>query len=32
MFEFMTIRELFELVYANDQITLDGLNYVQLQG
>ena len=32
MFEFMTIRELYELVYANDQLQLDGLEYIQLQG
>ncbi len=32
MFEFMTIRELFELVKANNVMQLDGLQYVQLQG
>ncbi|MBO4538301.1 MAG: asparagine--tRNA ligase, partial [Erysipelotrichaceae bacterium] len=32
MFEFMTIRELFELVRANNVMQLDGLQYVQLQG
>ncbi len=32
MFEFMTIRELYELAYASDQMQLDGLEYIQLQG
>lgn len=32
MFEFMTIRELFELIKANNVMELDGLQYVQLQG
>jgi len=32
MFEFMTIRELYELIKANDVMQLDGLKYVQLQG
>ncbi len=32
MFEFMTIRELFEMIRANDVMQLDGLQYVQLEG
>ena len=32
MFEFMTIRELYEMVYANNRMQLDGLEYIQLQG
>jgi len=32
MFDFMTIRELYEMVINNDRISLDGLEYVQLQG
>ena len=32
MFEFMTVRELFEIVFAKNQVELDGLEFVQLQG
>ncbi len=32
MFEFMTIRELYELFLANNMMEIDGLEYVQLQG
>ena len=32
MFEFMTIRELYEMVNAKDTMHLDGVDYVQLQG
>ena len=32
MFEFMTIRELYEMVYSNNHIECDSLEYVQLQG
>ncbi len=32
MFEFMTIRELYELFKANNMMEIDGLEYVQLQG
>lgn len=32
MFEFMTIRELYEMVRANDPMRMDGVEYVQLQG
>ena len=32
MFEFMTIRELYEMVNAKDTMHLDGMDYVQLQG
>ncbi|MBE6125460.1 MAG: asparagine--tRNA ligase [Erysipelotrichaceae bacterium] len=32
MFEFMTIRELYEMVNAKDSMHLDGMDYVQLQG
>lgn len=32
MFEFMTIRELYEMVNAKDTMHLDGIEYVQLQG
>ena len=32
MFEFMTIRELYEMVYANNHVELDSLEYVSLQG
>ena len=31
MFEFITVRELFEL-YINDRTQLDGIEYVELQG
>ena len=31
MFEFMTIRELYELFSANNMMEIDGLEYVQLQ-
>ena len=32
MFEFMTIRELYEMVRSNDPMRMDGVEYVQLQG
>lgn len=32
MFEFMTIRELYEIVFSKNHVELDGLEYVQLQG
>ena len=32
MFEFMTIRELYEIVYSNNHVEMDSLEYVQLQG
>lgn len=32
MFEYMTIRELFELVSNNDELEKDNLDYVELQG
>jgi len=32
MFEFMTIRELYEAVKANNPVELDGIQYVQLEG
>ena len=32
MFEFMTIRELYELITSGNNMALDGLQYVQLQG
>lgn len=32
MFEFMTIRELYELVYQGSAVEKDGLEYVQVQG
>lgn len=32
MFEFMTVRELYEMVFSNNHIELDSLEYVQLQG
>ena len=32
MFDFMTIRELYEMVNAKDTMHLDGIEYVQLQG
>ncbi len=32
MFEFMTIRELYEMVQINDTMQLDGIEYVQLEG
>ena len=32
MFDFMTVRELYEIVYADDKMQIDGLEYVQLQG
>ena len=31
MFEFITVRELYEL-YINDRDQLDGIEYVELQG
>lgn len=31
MFEFITVRELYEL-YINDRNQLDGIEYVELQG
>ena len=32
MFEFMTIRELYEMVFSNNHVEIDSLEYVQLQG
>ena len=32
MFEYMTVRELYESVQANVQMEIDGIEYVQLQG
>lgn len=32
MFEFMTVRELYEMVFSNNHIECDSLEYVQLQG
>lgn len=32
MFEFMTIRELYEIVFSKNHVEMDGLEYVQLQG
>ena len=32
MFEFMTIRELYEIVMSGSHVELDGIEYVQLQG
>ena len=32
MFEFYTIRELYEITKANVPMEVDGLEYVQLQG
>ena len=32
MFEFMTIRELYEIVLSASHVELDSLEYVQLQG
>lgn len=32
MFEFMTIRELYEIVCSNNHVEIDSLEYVQLQG
>lgn len=32
MFEFMVIRELYEIVFGKNPVEIDGLEYVQLQG
>ena len=32
MFEFMTVRELFEIVMSGSHVEVDGLEYIQLQG
>ena len=32
MFEFMTIRELFEIVLSGSHVEIDSVEYVQLQG
>lgn len=32
MFEFMTVRELYEIIFSNNHVELDSLEYVQLQG
>lgn len=32
MFEFMTIRELYEMVFSNNHVEMDSMEYVQLQG
>ncbi|MEE0831148.1 MAG: asparagine--tRNA ligase, partial [Longicatena sp.] len=32
MFEFMTIRELFEIITKGSQMEIDSMEYVQLQG
>ena len=32
MFEFMTIRELYDLIKTNNILEMDSLQYVQLQG
>ena len=32
MFEFMTIRKLYEMVFSNNHVEIDSLEYVQLQG
>ncbi len=32
MFEFMTIRELYEIVFANNPVEIDSLEYIQIQG
>ena len=32
MFEFMTVRELYEIVFSGSHVELDSIEYVQLQG
>ena len=32
MFEYMTVRELYELLIDNNELEKDGLDYVELQG
>lgn len=32
MFEFMTIRELYEIAFQSNHVEMDGIEYVQLQG
>lgn len=32
MFEFLTIRELYEVVFSKNHVEIDGIEYVQLQG
>ena len=32
MFEFMTIRELYEIVLGGSHVEIDSIEYVQLQG
>ena len=32
MFEFMTVRELYEMVMSGSHVELDTMEYVQLQG